>query len=468
MNLIVLVADTFRWDHLSGICRQSKLETPFVEAFSKRCTIFDEHYAGSIPTLPNRTDCFTGRFHLATGGGWGPLREDVPTLASLMNEAGYRTQLITSTPHLVNKNNYYQRDFQYCEWIRGSEEDRHLCPGNAAQPPADQIQPHEKARHTYYIPGWHIGAMTQWMHGRYQCEEDYVAPQLALTVSKWLEWNHADGPFFLWVDSFDPHEPWTPPEYFRRRFDPDYDGLPMTHPTYGPIDVYTKRELANLQANYKAHATFADKWLGYMLQKIVDLDLLRDTAIVFTSDHGIYLGEHARAGKDNHYDDDDRHWPVYEEVSHIPLMVYHPEVANGRRVKGFTQPVDMTRTLLDLAQAPVPAEVQGHSLVPQVLGSARRGPRKLAVTGRSIENPAAVTHRWLYHPLGENRKPALYDRKADPHCRKNVYRTNRDQAAKLRKLVVEEYRACGATDDMIAAFEAGQPFAIDHGLTVKG
>ena len=54
MNLIVIVADTFRWDHVSGACPNPQIQTPFIERFSKKCTIFDQFYTGSFPTLPHR------------------------------------------------------------------------------------------------------------------------------------------------------------------------------------------------------------------------------------------------------------------------------------------------------------------------------------------------------------------------------------------------------------------------------
>ena len=117
MNLIVIVADTFRWDHVSGVCRDSQLDTPFLESFAKKGVIFDDFYTGSFPTLPHRTDCFTGKYRCMEGG-WGPLDTKVPTLAEMLTDAGYRTQLITNTPHLMAQNYYYQRGFEYYDWVR--------------------------------------------------------------------------------------------------------------------------------------------------------------------------------------------------------------------------------------------------------------------------------------------------------------------------------------------------------------
>ena len=453
MNLVVIVADTFRWDHLSGLCPHPQVQTPFLERFSRKCVMFDDAFSGSIPTLPNRTDLFTGRFRCMEGE-WAPLDREVPTLAGLISQAGYRTQLITNTPHLMGKGNYYQRGFQFAEWIRNNEEDRNFCVGNAVFPPPEKRQPEEKTRNTYPIPGYNLSVLCQWMHSRYQWEEELLPAQTARSASKWLEWNHADGPFFLWVEFFDPHEPWNVPDYLARRFDPDYQGPPMIHPSYGPADVFTKRELFNLHANYKAEATLVDKWIGHVLQKIVDLGIMDNTMIAFTSDHGIYIGEHNRTGKDNHFDKDPRHWPTYEEVAKIPLAVYHPQAKGGRHVKGFAQPVDLTATLLDAAQAKRPAEMQGIPLTPAILGQARRGPRPFALTSRWPINASLFTSQWMFQPYGEERKPALFDRQSDLLAEKNLYAKNKPLARKLHNDMIRFYREHGATDEIRSVIEA--------------
>ena len=455
MNIIVIMSDTFRWDHVSGFHRSSQLHTPFLEAFSKKCVIFDDFFSGSIPTLPNRADLFTGKYRCMEGE-WGPLPEELPTLAELITEAGYRTQLITNTPHLMTKNHWYQRGFQFAEWIRNHEEDRSFCVGNAVQPPPELHQPHEKTRHTYPIEGWNISALCQWMHARYQWEEDRLAPQTARSASKWLEWNYADGPFFLWVELFDPHEPWNAPEYLVKRFDPDYDGIPMTHPSYGFADVFTKKELFNLHAHYKASATFTDKWLGHVFQKIEDLGIMDDTVIVFLSDHGTYLGEHNRTGKDNHFDPDPRHWPVYEELPRVPFMLYHPKARPGRRVKGFAQPVDLTKTLLEIAKAKRPRDLHGMSLLPAILGKTRRGPRTYAVTSRTPDNTAVFTSQWTFQPFGEGMKPALYDRKADPLAKRNQFKKNGTEAQRLYRRIVKFFKDHGATDEIFSVIASAQ------------
>ena len=96
-------------------------------------------------------------------------------------------------------------------------------------------------------------------------EADTFCARTAATTATWLERNYRAGPFFLWVDFFDPHEPWDPPEYLVRRYDPDYDGPPMLHPNYGPADRYSAAELRNLWAHYAAEAELVDRHIGRVL-----------------------------------------------------------------------------------------------------------------------------------------------------------------------------------------------------------
>ena len=68
----------------------------------------------------------------------------------------------------------------------------------------------------------------------------------------WLEHNHDKDDFFLWVDTFDPHEPWDPPDYYVDMYDPDYIGQQVTYPQYHPIGSLTDEELLySLQAEQK-------------------------------------------------------------------------------------------------------------------------------------------------------------------------------------------------------------------------
>jgi arylsulfatase A-like enzyme len=108
---------------------------------------------------------------------------------------------------------------------------------------------------------------------------------------QWLELNYQQNPFYLMVDTFDPHEPWNPPEWYIRRFDPeDYDGPEPIYPPYGP-DQMDQRTTQRLNALYRAEACLVDRWIGHLLTQIQNVGLLDNTMVIFMADHGFLLGE---------------------------------------------------------------------------------------------------------------------------------------------------------------------------------
>ena len=434
MNIIVLVSDTFRYDNLGGNGNDT-IGTENLDRFATRAVCFDRHYLSSFPTLPNRTDLFTGRFSFPFQG-WKPLAPDIPVMATAFADAGYQTQLICDTPHLMKGANHYDRGFAGAYCIRGQEGDRPLLKGNLE--PRLRVSS-AKTRVDPYMRDtkWgNLATMHSWTNRDWAWEEDRFCVRTARTASRWLEENHDAEPFLLWVDFFDVHEPWDPPEYLVRRYDRSgYDGPPMIHPNYGPASAYTKKELANLVAHYQAEAYLVDKWVGHVLRKIEELGLFEDTLVVFTSDHGMFLGEHDRTGKSNITEGDDRVWPLYRELTHVPLMVAGPRIRGGRRVRELTQSVDLLPTLLDLSGMGTGGmDMHGLSLKPLLAGKAGRWPRRYAFSSVFLQSggPTVTDKRWTYLSYGEKGgKPELYDMREDPGQKRNVIRRHPQVAQRM-------------------------------------
>ena len=68
----------------------------------------------------------------------------------------------------------------------------------------------------------------------WRSELDHFGPRTLFTAEQWLEKNYRAGPFFLWIDTWDPHEPWDAPQYYVDRYDPGYAGLVVNQPEYSP------------------------------------------------------------------------------------------------------------------------------------------------------------------------------------------------------------------------------------------
>jgi len=166
----------------------------------------------------------------------------------------------------------------------------------------------------------------------------------------------ADG-WLLQIETFDPHEPFYAPTRFREQFPTAWNGPIRDWPRYGRVDELPE-ECESLRANYYAVVALCDHLLGQLLDYFDRHDLWRDTALVLTTDHGFLLGEHDFWAKNR--------MNLYEEISHIPLFVYHPDMPaqGGSRRGALTQTIDLAPTFLELFGAARPAEMQGHSLLP--------------------------------------------------------------------------------------------------------
>jgi arylsulfatase A-like enzyme len=253
----------------------------------------------------------------------------------------------------------------------------------------------------------------------------------------WLD--SAPEKFFLWIDSFDPHEPWEAPARFRDLYPRNPDGEEVIWPRAGTTDRYAAADIENMRSLYKAEISQADHWIGRLLEHLTDRNLLENTAVIFCSDHGYYLGEHRFVGKLRL----GRPTPIYEELGHIPLLVRHPAgTGAGQRFAGLCQPTDLFPTLLELAGLPAVSWTQGNSLVPRLLGQS--GGQEFAVSGGHPGRKGAGclsiwTDEWcfVYSPHGGMSHSELYYRPSDPTQIRNVIAAHPDVADAHRQLMLD-------------------------------
>ncbi|MER3486716.1 MAG: hypothetical protein C4345_12825, partial [Chloroflexota bacterium] len=192
--------------------------------------------------------------------------------------------------------------------------------------------------------------------------------------------------FFLLVDTWDPHEPWDPPEWYVRPYKPDYDGRVVAPPyNYYQKAGLSDDDVATARACYAGECTMVDRWVGRLLERLQSLGIAEQTAVLFTSDHGFHFGEHGGLfGKMIETWVRGRPaWarsPLYEEIAHIPLLIHVPGLP-PRRVPQLASAIDLMPTILDLLGVPVPEglALHGRSLVPLLQDASAPG-REIVVT----------------------------------------------------------------------------------------
>ena len=466
MKVIFIISDSFRRDHI-GAYGNKWIHTPNLDALAARSCVFEDMFINCFPTGPFRQDVLLGRsrnpgfpFNM-----WDRLAPEDVTLPARLGEKGIPSQLITDVAncvvgwgrHVVG--NYYQG---FTAW--------HVNRGQEGDPwwQDDRVQvespcPLDMVR---YTEGRWRQVLINRAHRK--VETDWFAPGTFQLAIDWLERNYTRKDFFLWIDVFDPHEPWDPPQHYTDLYDPGYRGTVYEAPVYGLRKRMgiTDRELKQIRARYAGECTMVDTWVGRLLAAVARFGIEEETAVVFTSDHGIYVDGPGDGGiicKTHMVGDDGRQWfreprqkptrffPLRPNLSNTPFMIHMPGQKKGRRVRGFVQSRDICPTILDLFRAKAPASMMGRSLLPMAKGKARSH-RNHVLVGYADNQAQVIDRRWLYTSWRGHRACALHDRRADPDITCNVAKKNPQVVARLHRRLIEDMKTAGADDAFLEPF----------------
>jgi arylsulfatase A-like enzyme len=446
MNTVVIVSDTFRRDNL-GCYSDRKVHTPHLDRFAEKCVIFDRAYCSAFPTMPMRADLMTGKYTF-TYRSWSPLPKKEVILSQTLADAGYTTMGIVDTPFFIKNRYGYDRGFQ--DFIHSR--------GQGFRYEEGQVKPSLARSDVNY-------------ERRY--EEDYCAPRTCLTAEHWLE-RHYKEKFFLYVDTWDPHEPFDPPAHYVERYKPDWDGV---YPTEDLSHRYKfleggseKQRLNTPYACYCGEVTMVDRAVGRLIDRIESMGLMDNTVIIFTSDHGYYFGEHDIFGKSVFGTEKKGVFlaaPLYQEVNNIPLLIYVPGV-KPHCTDALVSVPDFMPTILELAEVKVPDTVQGSSFLPVIKGE-KDTHHEFVVSTMPLQNPGAltravddslrmvknflpatiVTDRWALLYAREKEPIELYDMESDPFQVKNVASDYNAVVKDLHKRYYEFLKKLGTKESLL-------------------
>jgi len=446
MNVIWIVSDTLRRDHV-GCYGNDKIRTPALDALAAKSVRFDRYYAAGFPTLPTRADHFLGRWSICFMG-WEPIPRGQITIAQVLNRCGYQTAAVADTAPLIGRNGMnYDRGFRSFMEIPGQVYG--AAPGLA--------QDYRRA----------------WLH-----EADWPCPRTFTRAVEWLEWHRKED-FFLYIDTFDPHEPWEAPDYYTELYWPGYDGEQIEAPycRWQDLPGFTEEMVKKGQATYCGEVTMVDTWVGHLLKHVENMGLMDNTAIIFTNDHGFYFGEHGgyfgKLTRENpnwtlHLDDPEAVWtysPLYEELVACPLLIYVPGVKPGV-YNGLASAVDLMPTALNVMGQQIPPFVEGQSLLPGLQDTNLKG-REFVISSHPFSNPhladaktrrriggglgadtTVTTEEWslLYSLLGPN---LLFHLPSNPRQEKNVIGEHPDVARELHQLLIGFMRDYNVAPELI-------------------
>lgn len=408
MNLIVLMLDSLRQDHVSFYNKGTPVfdsikpcQTPNIDRFASESVVFDNMYPEALPTIPARAALTTGNRTLHTRP-WSPLYPNDVSAAMILNQEGYINALISDTYHYRSPGMTYHLGYHSYQWVRGQEYD-----------PWDS-SPTERNLDDYvnedFGDSWRA-RVEQFLTNTdtFHDKQDWFAPQVCDLTSKWLRKNRKHGKIFLWMDSFDPHEPWDPPKDFDVYTDRNYQGPRLIMPMGGiASDWATQEEIDHIRGLYAGEVTAVDDALGLVLETLRDQGYFDDSIVVILGDHGHPLADHGKFLKG-----DDR---MYNELLKVPFIIRLPGGQHGgRRVTALAQFHDFLPTMLDLMGLERDAhDMHGHSLRAVIEGETDDHRESIIIGNHDSEYRCVRDKRWSLIVKPGQQEFELYDLEQDP------------------------------------------------------
>lgn len=468
MNCIWITVDSLRQDHVHCYFpegssdpegEEMQVQTPNIDRLASEGVLFERMRAETLPTISARRSMFTGRrlfpwpdepfykgIYLHTPG-WRPLPQEDVTLAEHLSEQEWVTAMVSDVYHLMKPSMNFHRGFQGYHWVRGQEYDlwktqplppghleQFLKPGTTTKAPASGWIPSYAGR---FAPGEYRERkreiLEQYLRNQMfrQGDDDFQAARTFRRAIEWLEQNHKHEQFYLYVDSFDPHEPFESPQRFLDLYEPEYEGPQLIYGNLYNRAELTDREHHHIRARYAAEVTMVDHWVGRLLETVERLGLRENTLIVFLSDHGKILGEFGAYGMSAEC--------TGLALSPVPCILRHPKGENAnQRFTGWLYNIDITATVLNLLGVDPKPGNEGESVWQAVSSSAGQFREHLVCAHGSIVS--VWEGDWLYLLDTTTIGTTLYNLADDPSRSTDVSGDNlsvRDNLADKLRAVAE-------------------------------
>ncbi len=347
-NVLFILVDTLRHDHLTSYGYRRDTSPNLERLLAAQGVVAEEAYSQAPWTLPSVVSFLTSRYPgevLGSDAAAYGIPAQLPSLAEEMRKLGYATGGFIAN-RVLHAGNGFARGFD-----------------------------------TFYSPPAELPE-----------DQSPDAAALSERIAPWLR-AHVRGPFFLYAHFLDPHDPYVNPDLVSGRspYFPDYrgeiSGLHMQGLHTGKIQLQDPaNDLAQVNALYDNEVHYTDRFAGALLESLPP-EVLRNTLVVLTSDHGEELYDH---GGWKHG------FTLYEDQIHVPLFLrWDGHLQAGRRLRGTVRLLDLAPTLLAAAGGTPPEGWEGIDLLPALTGR-RPLPRLTAFAQHMMIGPlraAAVRDR---------------------------------------------------------------------------
>ena len=430
-NILILYTDQQRWDAL-GANGNAEIRTPNLDRLAAEGVNFDHFFVQNPVCMPSRISFLTGQYPSTLGiTHMGvPVPDDVVTLPKVLRQSGYRTANFGKLHFLPHANRDHRSlhpgygfDLLAVSDEPGPYEDAYRAWVRRRAPEAlDRISPGlPPAAEVWYKT---MNVRDSVVHPPERFPKEALAfrgpaelTHTAFVAEKTIEFieAHRHQRWLCIAGFYSPHSPWVAPQAFLDLYDPETLSLPRFPPEFDAErseSHFSDRELRAARHGYYAMVSEVDHHVGRILDALQATGQERETIVVFTSDHGEWLGEHLRYGKG---------FPGLDPVARVPLIVRWPAGvhAPGRTEHGITEAVDVVPTLLEAAGMPIPPEVQGRSLLGALRGEPYPGRDSALMEHAGWKNLRTATCRYVCH---SERGELLFDLSADPGETRDVAR----------------------------------------------
>lgn len=434
-NFVIMMTDDQRQDAMS--CASNKiLQTPNMDRIAREGIRFQNMFVTNALCAPSRATLLTGRYshsHGVIDNKDRKIPAEMPLLSDLLRQAGYEVAFCGKS-HVAGA--LRDRQWDYYFGYRGQ--------GNYLKP---------------VIAEWRAGDVNPLSAAKDQPYQGYMDDVVTDKAVAWLKQKH-EKPFCLFLFFKAPHRSWDRAPRHKELFKDitipkpaTYDlraqgspGKPKAfHEADNKIggfkDVPTLDQFAK---DYYATLVAVDENVGRVLETLKETGRLDDTAVLYTSDNGFFMGEWQAFDKRF----------MHEPSIHVPLLIRYPKLIKpGSTTDKMALNVDIAPTVLDLAGAKVPKEMHGKSVVPLLKGELLKGEPGASAPGgwrrdwlyeyfefpgpHSVRQHRGIrTERYKYiHYFEKPEEFELYDLQKDPEERTNLY--GKPEHAELTKQLRE-------------------------------